>query len=71
MSSILCNDIKFIIPHTLDPISAKFVVCLYIAFDWVTKEHAGESGVQLSVGAEMEAYGHQASAAGNLIFLQV
>ena len=26
-------------------------------------EHAGESGVQLSVGAEMEAYGGQAAAA--------
>ena len=26
-------------------------------------EHAGESGVQLSVGAEMEAYGNQVAAA--------
>ena len=28
-----------------------------------TTEHAGESGVQLSVGAGMEAYGDQAAAA--------
>ena len=28
-------------------------------------EHAGESGVQLSVGVEMEAYGDQATAASN------
>ena len=28
-------------------------------------EHAGESGVQLSVGAEVEAYGDQAAATSN------
>ena len=30
-----------------------------------TMEHAGGCGVQLSAGAEMEAYGDQAAAAGN------
>ena len=32
-------------------------------------EHAGDSGVQLSVGAEMEAYGDQAAAASNQLSL--
>ena len=31
----------------------------------VELEYAGESGVQLSIGAEMEAYGDQAAAASN------
>ena len=32
-------------------------------------EHAGESGVQLSVGAEMEAYGKEVVAVSNLQIL--
>ena len=31
----------------------------------VTTDHAGDGGVQLSVGTEMEAYGDQAAAASN------
>ena len=31
-------------------------------------EHAGENGVQLSAGAEMEAYGDQETAASNQFF---
>ena len=30
---------------------------------WATTKHAGESGVQVSVGVEVEAYGDQAAAA--------
>ena len=43
---------------------AKSIVCLY-AFVWTTTEHAGGSGVQLSVGVEMEAHGDQAAAASH------
>ena len=40
----------------------KFVVCLLLLRRALT-EHAGESGVRFTVGAEMEAYGDQAAAA--------
>ena len=43
---------------------AKFVVCLLLV-GRATTEHAGESGMQFSVGAEMEAYGDQAAATSN------
>ena len=33
-------------------------------------EHAGEDGVQLSVGVEMETYGDQAAVASNQFLLQ-
>ena len=43
---------------------SKFVVILLL-LRWATMEHASVSGVQLSVGAEMEAYGDPAAAASN------
>ena len=62
-----CNDIHTVIfNQTQDPISlhAKFVVYLLLWRGHIA-EQAGESGVQLSVGPEMEAYGDQAAAASN------
>ena len=58
-----CNEIhNVIIPPILDPMSTIYYTSgLPIAFETATKEHAGDSGVQLSVGAEIEAYGDQAS----------
>ena len=53
-----------VIPQTLDPIivRAKFIVCLLLSIRAST-EQAGESGVQLSVGAKMELMvGDQAAA---------
>ena len=38
---------------------------VFIAFELAITEHAGESGVQLSVGVEMEGYDNQAAAASN------
>ena len=40
-------------------------VCSYLLCSRPTTELAGESGVQLSVGKEMEADGDQAAAASN------
>ena len=45
--------------QTLDPISILLVVLMPLR--QATTAYAGESGVQLSVGAEMEAYGDQAA----------
>ena len=42
----------------------KFVACLLL-LSQVSMEYAGEGGVQLSVGVEMEAYGDQAATASN------
>ena len=54
-----CHDFHaVIISQTLDSVSIH-------AFELGLPEHAGDSGVQLSVGAEMEAYGDQAAAASH------
>ena len=45
-------------------IHAKYEVCLLL-FETGLTEHAGESEVQFSVGAKMEAYDDQAAAAKN------
>ena len=44
------------------------ILGIVTAFETVRQERAGESGVQLSAGTEMEAYGDQAAAASNQLF---
>ena len=61
-----CSNIKeVIIPQTIHQICihASFVVCLLL-LRLASTEH-GQSGVQLSIGADIEAYGDQAGAASN------
>ena len=45
-----------IIPQTLVYLPGLYIHSLRTAFEETTTKHAGECGVQLSVGAEMEAY---------------
>ena len=60
-----CNEVHIVKPASTGPTVMIVHMALFLHLSQTTKKHAGESAVQLSVGAEMEAYGDQEAAASN------